>query len=220
MKKYIIKLYEYAELDEPARSRALDWFLGDGDAQYWDGELAIDNFIDRVYVETGISIDKNDFDIKYDKICMINDHNRSLNWLHYTENKALFCKLFKKSCNNKTLINVIDNYSIEFYYDSDHGIEFDYINTDNKVPRLERDLKRAFTQALEDINNKLYDIISDINCVIYDIQYDYENYTGIDAINETCTDNDWYFDKEGNFINIIDLEEANKDFDLEEEDQQ
>ena len=229
MKKLTVNLYDYDELKDKAKEKALRWWLEDGDIQqsYVGDELEYftDKMIDELglllcrkdieYISSSYGVYTLDYDDDYTHDCWLNRNQDVL--IEYLNRWLINAKAIK-------LVNKFKD-SIIFKCEDDR-VMFNYIDmyhprmTDDT--RVEKFLRAEIDEAFErgGFNNNLADYIEMLNNTVDDIYNDFDGYVGNDIISINIHEAGFMFLEDGTPIDIDYIDESidNKDVGYEIED--
>lgn len=229
MKKLTVTLYDYDELKDNARAKALHWWLEDGNIQqiYVDDEL--EYFIDKMYNELGLSLYREDVEYigsSYGRYTLDYDDDYACDcWL--VRNQDVLIEYLNKWLINAKAIKLVNKFkdSIIFKCEDDR-ILFSYVDMYHpRMPddtRVEKFLKGEINEAFErgGFNDTLADSIAVLNNTIDDIYCDFDSYVGSDIISINIHEAGFTFLEDGTPVDTdyVDVSIDNKDASYEIED--
>lgn len=230
MKKLTINLYNYDELNDRTKVKALNWWLEDSDIQqsYADDELDI--FVDRISEELGLSLHREDIEYigsSYGRYTLDYDDDYTNScWLAC--NQEVLIEYLNKWLINAKAIKLVNKFKDSIIFKcKDDRILFNYVDMYHpRMPddtRVEKFLKGEINEAFErgGFNDKLADCIAILNNTIDDIYHDFDSYVGDDIISEGIYNNGFMFLEDGTPIdtNYVDVSIDNKNtgYEIEED---
>ena len=226
MKKLVVSLYDYEELGDTAKRKALGWWLEDGDIQqgYVDDELEM--VADRLADELKLSIYREDIEYTggvYDECTLDYDDDYTCDcWL--ARNQDVFIEYLNRWLINSKAIKLVNKFKDNIIFKCENNrIMFNYIDMYHpRTPddtRVEKFLRAEIDEAFErgKFNDMLDDNISILNNTINDIYYDFDGYVGDDTISECIYNAGFMFLEDGTPINTdyVDVSIDNKDTNYE-----
>lgn len=211
MKTITLKLYDYIELDDEAKTRvAEEWYYNDGgDYVYFETGDLLDFYINTFSRELNLDFSKDDFDFYNDR------YNTNVNLrageLEYSifKNNTTLDKFVDNHITSKRLAVLLKHFDIQYYWAGER-IEVDCISSDDDskyYERCEKYLVEELPKVLQPVSDKINEILKDFNQDLYNLQHDIRNYLGDDTINDGLNDNGWYFTKDGEFMSYDEIEE-------------
>lgn len=229
MRKLVVNLYNYEELNDRAKEKALRWWLEDGDIQQGATDDELDIFVDRIDDELGLTLYREDIEYigtSYGVYTLDYDDDYTHDcWLN--RNQEVLIDYLNRWLINSKAIKLVNKFkdSIIFKCEDDRVL-FNYIDmyhprmTDDT--RVEKFLKAEIDEAFErgGFNNKLADYIEMLNNTIDNIYMDFDGYAGDDRISEDIYNAGFMFLEDGTPVNTdyVDVSIDSKDVGYEIED--
>lgn len=210
MKKLIVNLYNYNELNDRAKEKALRWWLEDGYIQqdYTDNEL--DLFVDNLYNELGLSLHRKDIEYigsSYGKYTLDYDDDYTCDcWL--VRNQDVLIEYLNKWLISAKAVKLVNKFkdSIIFKCEDDR-VMFNYVDMYHpRMPddtRVEKFLRAEINEAFErgKFNDTLADSVATLNNTIDDIYSNFDGYVGDDVISEDIYNAGFMFLEDGTLVN-------------------
>lgn len=226
MKKLIVNLYNYEELNDRAKEKALRWWLEDGDIQQGYADDELDMFVDKMISELGLSLYCEDIEYigsSYGRYTLDYDDDYTCScWL--IRNQDTLIEYLNKWLISAKAIKLVNKFkdSIIFKCEDDR-IMFNYVDMYHpRMPddtKVEKFLKAEINEAFErgGFNDKLADCVATLNNTIDDIYMDFDGYVGDDRISEDIYNAGFMFLEDGTPIDTdyVDVSIDNKDVSYE-----
>lgn len=209
MKKLVVSLYDYIELDDEIKTKvAEEWYYNDG-GDFVNSE--IDNlaefYCNDIYEATKLELSKKDFDfyeVGYTTRVDLNSGELENSVFKDSYNANVLDEYVEAHTKSTRLKTLLKNYNVWYYWNNNtERIEVDYIDSvdDSKYyERCEKYLVAELPKILQPVSDKICSMLDDFNQNLCNLQHDIRNYLGDSIINEGLNDNEWYFTKDGEFM--------------------
>lgn len=206
MKTYKLNLYEYCELNNEAKDKAIEeLYYNDSDFLMIETDNLFDMYISTFKNELDLELSRDDFDYntEYDITIDLVSREDEKNLFYYVHNSKILDDYVEKHSASTRLKILLNNYDILYYWNNNtERIEVCRIDcVDGRwYTHCENYLEKVLPEILQPISDKINEIIGGFYNDLYLLNYDVRSYIGDDEINIYMNDYEFMFTSDGTLV--------------------